>query len=330
MSVLSRRHATAALLAAIGLPAQALETAPENASGPQPEEIGAGLDSLARLTAPVRINGQGPFRFVVDTGSNHSLIADDLARTLGLPETAPVLLNTVAGAHMTPAVMAGEVVLGERVTRDVRMGRAARADIGGAGLLGIDQLGALRLTLDYRRRKLAIGPSGRRAADRGAFVMPATHRAGRLTLTRAWVSNVPVTAFLDSGSEITIGNMALRRRLGRKVRPLVRQPFVPVVGATGLVAQGELGVLPTARLGGMQVRDLGVVFADLHTFALWDMQHEPALLIGVDLLRRFETVDLDFGRSAVIFRLPDITPIQGTRLPGEAGSGDVVSYRQGG
>ena len=86
---------------------------------------------------------------------------------------------------------------------------------------------------------------------------------------------------------------------------------------------GETGVLPTLRVGGLSVRRLGVVFADLHTFHVWNMADTPALLIGVDLLRQFETVDLDFGRSEVLFRLPSYETMTGTRIPGPRS--DIIS-----
>jgi hypothetical protein len=66
------------------------------------------------------------------------------------------------------------------------------------------------------------------------------------------------------------------------------------------------------------VRFLPVIFADLHTFHVWEMADGPALLIGVDLLRQFESVDLDFGRSEVLFRVPGYATVTGSRIPGGA------------
>lgn len=45
-------------------------------------------------------------------------------------------------------------------------------------------------------------------------------------------------------------------------------------------------------------------FADLLTFKLWALVNRPAILLGGDVLRRFETVCLDFSRDEVRFRLP--------------------------
>jgi len=67
-----------------------------------------------------------------------------------------------------------------------------------------------------------------------------------------------------------------------------------------------------------------LIFADLHTFHVWDMADMPALLIGVDLLRQFETVDLDFGRSEVLFRVPGYETITGTRIPGRGDTARTI------
>jgi hypothetical protein len=37
---------------------------------------------------------------------------------------------------------------------------------------------------------------------------------------------------------------------------------------------------------------------------MWDLTRTPAILLGVDVLSRFEYVSLDFARAEVRFRLP--------------------------
>lgn len=313
---LTRRGLAALLGAGLLTPAHVLADAPE----PSPESLRAGIDPDARLTTPVWINGQGPYAFVVDTGSNHTILAQDLAETLQLPPSGRILINTVAGAEEAPSVRIESADVGKRGGRPTVMAIAPRAAIGGSGLLGIDLLDNLRLTLDFRQRRLAVSRSGRRSSDAGSLTVKAQQRSGQLTLVGAEVGELPVIAFVDSGSEGTIGNLALRTLLGSRVQSLSNDgPLrAPVVGATGLEILGEVGVVPTLRLGGLSVRFLPVIFADLHTFHVWEMADQPALLIGVDLLRQFESVDLDFGRSEVLFRVPGYATVTGTRIPAGA------------
>src|SRR5262245_55507449 len=60
------------------------------------------LDRIGRIIAPVTINGQGPFRLVVDTGASHTTISPALAAKLGLlalPDST-VVLNGVTGSEV--------------------------------------------------------------------------------------------------------------------------------------------------------------------------------------------------------------------------------------
>jgi hypothetical protein len=60
-------------------------------------------------------------------------------------------------------------------------------------------------------------------------------------------------------------------------------------------------------VGNLRVPIWPVAFADLHTFEMWGMLKEPAILIGVDILSRFESVCLDFSRDEVRFRMAAAT-----------------------
>src|SRR5579863_8786822 len=65
-----------------------------------PADLRTIVDIYRRMTAPVRVNGQGPYPFVVDTGANQSVISDSLAAQLALPTGPLEPLNGVAGVQM--------------------------------------------------------------------------------------------------------------------------------------------------------------------------------------------------------------------------------------
>ena len=56
------------------------------------------------------------------------------------------------------------------------------------------------------------------------------------------------------------------------------------------------------RIGGVNFTQFGLAFAELHTFDLWQLQNQPALLIGMDLLRLFDMVTIDFARRQVVMQ----------------------------
>lgn len=267
-----------------------------------PVNIAAVNDLYRRMTAPIRVNGQGPFPFVVDTGSNQTVIAAELAAKLGLPLGDPAPLNGVAGVQMAPTTRA-RLDVGPRRHRDATLSILAQADIGGSGLLGLEDLDGQCVTLDFRAPALRIEPGRRSVNDFGAIALKAHRRNGQLTLVDADLAGLRLTAFLDSGAQNTIGNMALRA-LALSRNPTSAWYETPIVSATGQTIQAEVADLPRLRVGNLNVPNWPVAFADLHTFKMWNLVDRPAILLGVDVLSRFETVCLDFARDEVRFRLP--------------------------
>jgi predicted aspartyl protease len=311
------RRQAAALLAAMAACASAVSThaqfefrhvdgsrlgAPEPPLYTPPVSIAAVGDLYRRMTAPIRVNGQGPFPFVVDTGSNQTVIAQELAAQLGLPIGPVSPINGVAGVQMAPTT-AARLDVGSRGRTGAAMSILPQAAIGGAGLLGLDGLEGQAVTLDFRGQALRIEPGRRLGRDPDAITVTARRRSGQLTLVDADLAGLRLTAFLDSGAQNTIGNMALRA-LAQARDP--KNPWwrTPIVSATGQSIDAEIADLPRLRVGGLRVPNWPVAFADLHTFRMWNLIDKPAILLGVDVLSRFEYVCLDFARDEVRFRLP--------------------------
>lgn len=269
-----------------------------------PTTLALVADLYARMTAPLKVDDRGPFPFVVDTGANQSVISAELAARLSLPHDAPSLLNGVAGVKMAPTTVA-LLGLGRRTQRQASLFVLPQAAIGGDGMLGLDGLEGQRLVLDFRRRTLEIDTGPRRGVESRTVVMRAHRRDGQLTLVDADLDGIPITAFIDSGAQSTIGNRALQR-LATLREPTDVWKVAPIVSVTGQTIDGDMAELPHLRIGGLTLPRWNVAFADLHTFQLWDLIDRPAILIGVDILSRFEKVTLDFARNEVSFRLPDI------------------------
>jgi hypothetical protein len=266
-----------------------------------PLNIKALSDLYNRMTAPVRVNGQGPFPFMVDTGSNQSLISSDLARRLDLVIGPQQPLNSVAGVHMAPSTTA-DLMLGERLDAGVSLCVLPSPDMGVAGILGLDRLQGRELTLDFRGKALRIGDS-RPPRGRRDVVVKANQRSGPLTLVKVKIAGIPVVAFLDSGAERTMGNLPLRT-LALRRQPKARRMEMPIISVTGQKIMAEVAEHKSLNIAGMTAAVWPVAFADLHTFRIWNLGDTPALLMGVDVLSRFEQVSLDFQRSEVRFRHP--------------------------
>jgi predicted aspartyl protease len=259
-------------------------------------------DLYQRMTTPVRVDGRGPFPFIVDTGANQSVLSLELAQELGLPIGPSEPLHGVAGVQAAPSAVAS-LALGERTHRDVHLSLLPAAAIGGPGMLGLDHLADQCVTLNFRARTLIIEDSRRTYRNPADRVLPATKRDGQLTLIDAFVAGVAVTAFVDSGAQSTIGNHALHD-LALKRNPDAPTAGTMIVSVTGQSMTAEITNLPQLRVGGLSLPMWPVAFADLHTFELWRLIDRPAILLGVDILTRFEYVSLDFPRSEVRVRIP--------------------------
>ena len=262
-------------------------------------------DLYRRMTAPVRVNGSGPFAFVVDTGANRSVLSEELAAQLGLAHGPLEPLNGVAGVENAPTTKAA-LEIGDLADGEVVFSVLPTKAIGGAGMLGLDRLEGQELTLDFQGEVLRINPPGRLWRDPADVAVKALRRDGQLTLVDADLAGIPLVAFLDSGAQNTIGNMALRQ-LAITRNPTCIWTDTPIVSATGQSIDAQMADLPQLRVGGMRLPNWPVAFADLHTFQMWDLTHKPAILLGVDVLSRFQSVCLDFARNEVRFRLPPRT-----------------------
>jgi predicted aspartyl protease len=267
-----------------------------------PVTIGAVYDLYKRMTAPVRVNGAGPFPFVVDTGASQTVISSELAAQLGLILGEAAEVNGVAGVKSTVTTRA-RLDVGKRRFAASQLLVFSAASIGGMGLLGLDDLDGQAVTLDFAGRALHVEPGKRLADDPHAVTVEAHRRSGQLTLVDADVAGMRLTAFIDSGAQNTIGNMALLD-LTQARHPGLPWMRAPVVSATGQTIDAQIVSLPHLRIGGLAVPTWPVAFADLHVFRMWSLTSRPAILLGVDLLSRFEYVCLDFARNEVRFRLP--------------------------
>jgi len=258
------------------------------------------LDRVGRVLAPVTVNGQGPFRFILDTGANRSVLSPKLAAQLQLTPSAdrPIGVHGVTGSAVLPAVeievlQAGELILARNIRVPV-LPEAVLADAD--GILGIEGLTGARIDIDFAADRVTITKStGRRAAP-GMITIPVILRHRGLLMTRATIGRQRVRAVIDTGAERTLGNLALREAL--RLAPMLREESVvtTVVGATPAVGEGASFRTPAIRIGDAELKGLEVTFADLHVFRIWNLEQEPALLIGMDLLGSVERLVIDYRR----------------------------------
>jgi Aspartyl protease len=282
-----------------------------------PPDAGAQLetafDQAKRMTVPVYLNGMGPFGFVVDTGANRTVVASEVAAACSLPPAGRAQVHGIAGAEPADLAAVRRLGVGSVTSSGLVLPVLPRGRLGADGLLGVDILRGRQMLLDFVQNRFEIAGSGygavigegsnsRIRSASAPIQVSASYRFGQLVILDAQVANVAVSAFIDSGAQVTVGNRALRDAVVRTHPDFgVHLAPVPLISATGQTAMGEFAPLPTLRLGGMAINQVIGIFADLHIFDLWKLNDRPAILIGIDVLRHFRDVTLDFGRRQVIF-----------------------------
>jgi len=259
-------------------------------------------DHIGRVVVPVMVNGRGPFRFIVDTGANHSTISPRLVRELGLKpaEEASIILDGITGTAKVSFVtidqlQAGDLTMGSTDLPVVWAPVMAGAD----GILGAAGLTEKSLQIDFLRNRVAIS-RGIEAAVRanstrihGLRLIP-----GLITLATR-VGGVQVRAVIDTGAERTLGNLALRDALrARHVHGVMAQ-MTSVYGATKEVEVGEILVAPPIVIDSLRINDVAIVFGEFHIFNVWGMQDQPAMIIGMDVLGTVASLSIDFKNQDV-------------------------------
>lgn len=297
--------ALAAAAAAAPLAGQEAPPPPAAPAVPPAEEgasftLGYDPDFTHRMTVPVSIGGEGPYRFIVDTGAERTVISGELADQLDLQFSGVARVHSMTEVSDIRTVHIPALEVGGKKVKDIRAPALARRNLGAAGMLGVDSLQNQRVSFDFLREEMTVVPARRREEKwpEDTIVVTARSRFGHLVLLDASVDGQRVWVIVDTGSQVTVGNSALRRKLEKKKR---LPPTVPVemVSVTGGRVTADQAKIREIMLGNMHIRDLPVAFVDVHPFRQLDLMDRPALLLGMDALKLFDRVSIDFANKRV-------------------------------
>jgi Aspartyl protease len=138
----------------------------------------------------------------------------------------------------------------------------------------------------------------------GTIVVRAARRNGRLVVTDASANGHELTVVIDTGSQVSIGNSALRRELvGRNLVDGMQK--VELQSVTGETLSGDYMFVRRLDMGGVTLQNLAIVFADAHTFKQLHLDRRPALLLGMNAIRAFKKVSIDFASRKFRVVLPE-------------------------
>jgi hypothetical protein len=261
-------------------------------------------DSIGCVSTQIFVNGTGPYRFVLDTASNETLLSPRLAAALGLDlaDAKMALVHGINGSEMAPVVTLPSMTIGR--IEETNLGVVVvdnKVHPEAEGLLGGKYLEGRRIEINFRFNRVSIKTGGGGARP-GYIALNATMRFGTLPLVRATVSHVPVYAIIDTGAERSVGNAALLAALQDRGEPMEAQATEWLAGVVGPPLQTTVLKVPEVEVGRIYIRHLPLHFGVAAIFDTWQLNDEPAIVLGMDVLGRFDALVIDYTDSQVLFR----------------------------
>lgn len=268
----------------------------------QPEHIALENERNDRVTVPVTIQGTGPYRFMVDTGAQATVVSSALADRLGLTERKQAMLVGLASTEAVETAEIPDFGLGSREF-DIRVAPILPAEnLGGAdGILGLDSLQDQRVLIDFVQNKILVANAKALGGNRGyEIIVKARRKLGQLIITNARVNGIDTDVIIDTGSQGSVGNIALLDRL-RQAAGLGQDTMTDVNGKelTAVVKVGR-----EVRIDNITLNSIPILFAEAPPFKALGLDKAPALILGINELKLFRRVAIDFDKRQVLFDLP--------------------------
>lgn len=281
------------------------------------------LDATRRMAVPVMIEGKGPFSFLVDTGAERTVIAEELARRLGLAKGARLRLATIGSTAIVPSFQIASLEMTNLRLLPFDAPAFAGRHIGAPGLIGVDMLEKRRVLIDFRNETMQILETRYRARpiihSPDAIIVTARNSAGRLILSDARIGGRRIDVIVDTGAQTSVGNLALQQLIVKRRQN--RLPLIPTVlnAVSGEEVAAMRTVIKTIEINGLNVNDLAISFADSQAFRALGLNDRPALLLGMDGLAVFDRIEIDFPNKRVVFDLPSSAARDTIQYPARTG-----------
>jgi len=274
---------------------------------PPPELVDGFTDMTDRLLLETTINGKGPYRFVVDTGADVSVVAADVAAELGLLPRNDVVVQGIVRSVPAQTVHLPSLAFGKIELENVAAPVLPRKWLGADGYLGLDVLDGRRVTFDFQNSKLtvdrAVTPNG--WSHFNDVVVRVDGSNGRLKAVDCTVDDVEAIAFIDSGAQLSICNTRLYSELKSRGTFAIEGGDIPLMGATGGLMMGKLVEVSKIRLGDVLFSKTRLAISDLNVFNVWGLANKPALFIGMDFLQQSSMFSIDYRHKELRFKLTD-------------------------
>jgi tetratricopeptide (TPR) repeat protein len=252
---------------------------------------------LPFLFAEVTINGQGPFRFLVDTGATQSVLTQRVATKLGLRKIATNIMFGVGGDGKvdSPIYRADSLKIGDVTVKNIPLGTLDNPllDLVLDGILGPTLLADFIITLDYPRNQIELT----RKAPEGGTVVPVWFFGGLLMVPAEVNGKHKGNFLIDSGADSTLLAYTMANALGINKDTPGAAVDLPI-GGIGGIDDGVLMVPSVTLKTPFETKRYDRVMAiELKSMSSL-IQTELSGVIGYDTLKNYR-VTLDYQRAEI-------------------------------
>ena len=257
-------------------------------------------DRHKRMTVPVTIAGEGPYRFLIDTGAQATVVTHQLVEDLALRRSGTATLVAMGSSRQVETVELDDLEFANRSVSGLISPLLHTSNIGADGILGLDSLQDTRVLIDFRERRMAVADAEYEESNSGYEIIVRTRKKlGQMIITDARIDGVRAAVVIDTGAQNSIANPVLLRKLRAKERHEIVS--VDVLG-TQLTSRATF--LRSLQIGRAEMTNVQIGFADSPIFAALGLSRRPALVLGMNNLRVFDRVAIDFSTKRILFDMP--------------------------
>jgi predicted aspartyl protease len=272
------------------------------------------ISSTGHIVVKTRLNGRGPFRFVIDTGASISVVYEAASAEAGIEPVPGIQVHVfgMTGSGLFPLARVTELSVGSESWSNARVAllpKTVPGDDRVDGILGVDFLSRYAVLYSQQERVLRLYPR--------ELIADQSYRGwDRIGLRELRVGdgNVAVFVFdmyIDAEHIPTVFDLgatvnAMNRRAARALDILVRRPRrLPEVQGVS----GRTEVLAELRVWRLQIensfwRNRIFLVGEFPVFETLGLDRRPAAIAGADLFGRRDFI-IDFARQRLLVKSKD-------------------------
>jgi hypothetical protein len=255
-------------------------------------------DSTGHVVIDARVNGKGPYPFILDTGADETGVYDWFAKSLDLPSGATRELSGATGTEPANVAKLSTLSVDSHAIRQVEADTIPDRVDGEklAGVAGVDLMRDRLAVIDFGCSTFALLPlqaTNAKITGAGAIRIKAGAILDGQQLTfPVTVNGVTGIAVLDSGSRYTFINSQFAAALKVDPASALFRDAQPTRGATMKKVATRVGPIGGVKFAGISIPDAEARVVDLPYFQTAGLADKPAMNLGVDFLARTRlTVD---------------------------------------